>query len=49
MFSCKYSIAKFLGTPVLQDICEQLFERFATWANNKQQEVKKTFFQKQIR
>ena len=30
MFSCKYSIAKFLGTPVLQDICEQLFERFAT-------------------
>ena len=28
------NIAKFLKTPVLKNICERLFERFRTWANN---------------
>ena len=28
------NIAKFLRTPVLKNICERLFECFATWANN---------------
>ena len=28
------NIAKFLRTPVLKNICERLFERFPTWANN---------------
>ena len=28
------NIAKFLRTPVLKNICERLFERFATRANN---------------
>ena len=28
------NIAKFLRTPVLENICERLFERFPTWASN---------------
>ena len=28
------NIAKFLRTPVLENICERLFERFSTWASN---------------
>ena len=28
------NIAKILRTPVLKNICEPLFEHFATWANN---------------
>ena len=28
------NIAKFLRTTILKNICERLFERFATWANN---------------
>ena len=28
------NIIKLLGTPVLKNICERLFERFPTWANN---------------
>ena len=28
------NIAKFLGKLVLKNICERLFERFPTWANN---------------
>ena len=28
------NIGKFLRTPVLKNICERLFERFPTWANN---------------
>ena len=28
------NIAKFLRTPVLENICEQLCERFPTWASN---------------
>ena len=28
------NIAKSLRTPVLKNICERLFERFPTWANN---------------
>ena len=28
------NISKFLRTPVLKNICEQLFECFTTWANN---------------
>ena len=28
------NIAKFLRTSILRNICERLFERFATWANN---------------
>ena len=28
------NIAKFLRTPVLENICESLFERFPTWASN---------------
>ena len=28
------NIAKFFRTPVLENICERLFERFSTWASN---------------
>ena len=28
------NIAKFLRTPVLENICKRLFERFRTWASN---------------
>ena len=28
------NIARFLRTPVFKSICERLFERFTTWANN---------------
>ena len=28
------NIAKFLRTPIFENICERLFERFPTWASN---------------
>ena len=42
------NIAKFLRTPVLENICERLFERFPTWASNitRNMEIEQDIFSK---